>query len=113
MAGSRGRRPRADAQEGRSASDCLEKAVQEGSHPAGGPRYLSVPAGSDGLGSKSGALEGGGLPRCVASLEQKTVGRNTLRLAELRGLEDLVLEKGLGSCVGNKKLVWASYLQGH
>lgn len=71
MAGSRGHRPRAGAQEGRSASDCLEKAVQEGSHPAGGPRYLSVPAGSDGLDSKFGALEDAGPSRWVASLEQR------------------------------------------
>lgn len=100
MAGSRGRRPRGDAQEDRSASGCQEKAVQEGSHPAGGPRHLYVPAGSGGLDSKSGALEAAGPPRWVASLERgKTVRGNPLRLAEQRGLEDPGLKRKGWDCM--------------
>lgn len=70
MAGSRDHTPRVDAQKGRFGSDCLEKAVQEGSHPAGSPSHLSDPVGSAGLDSKIEVLENPGPRKGLASLEQ-------------------------------------------
>jgi hypothetical protein len=62
VAGSRDHILYVDAQEGRSGSDCLEKADQGGSHLVGGPRPLGTgpPVGSAGLDSKNEVLQGPG-----------------------------------------------------
>lgn len=61
MAGSRGHRPHADVQESRSGLDCLVKAAQGGSHPAGGPSPLS----SDPVGSEMESKTGPAIPLLI------------------------------------------------
>lgn len=103
MAGSRGHIPHVDVQEGRSGSDCLEKAAQGGSHPAGGPSPLGIgPVGSAGLDSKCEAVGEPGPQGELAFLEwgtegEERMGRNRQSLDELGGLKELgIKEKGLG-----------------